>query len=85
MQEHIRKHFKYPSKALKNDIQGKVNIMFKIDKTGEVIDVKTNGPNFLLENEAKRIIAKLKKFKPGTVNGIPVIRPYAIPITFKLQ
>lgn len=85
IQEHIKANFRYPAKAQRNKIQGKVNIIFKIDKTGEVIDIRTKGPDIILEEEAQRIISKLKKFIPGTINGDPVIVPYSIPITFKLN
>jgi len=66
-------------------IQGRVNVMFVIDKDGSITDINMRGPNANLEKEAKRIISKLPKMTPGKQRGTAVKVPFAIPITFKLQ
>ncbi len=87
MYEHINENFTYPEEAAKNDIQGKVMIVFLIDKTGMVSEIETKGPKngALLEAEAKRIIALLPQFKPGMQKGKAVKVKYAMPLMFKLQ
>jgi len=35
--------------------------------------------------ESKRIIERLKTWKPGRVNGMPVKTPIVLPITFELK
>jgi len=63
----------------------KINVMFKIDTNGDIIDVQTRAPHPKLEQEAQRVINALPKMKPGKQRGNPVIVQYAIPIIFKVQ
>jgi len=85
MQEHIRLHFRYPKAAQRKKIEGKVYLMFIINKEGEISKIRTRGPDEILENEAIRIIQLLPKMKPGKQNGKPVNVPFSIPINYKLQ
>lgn len=82
--DHIINHFRYPKEALNKKIQGRVIVLFIINKEGEIEKISTKGPHPLLENEAFRIISRLPKMKPGMQKGKPVKVKYAIPITFKL-
>ncbi|EAR02337.1 M56 family metallopeptidase [Maribacter sp. HTCC2170] len=82
---HIKKHFSYPIKAQELGIQGRVNILFSIASNGMINNIKTKGPNELLEEEAKRIIGKLPRMTPGKHKGKVVHVPFSIPISFKLQ
>jgi len=83
---HIKKNLNYPSFAYQNNIQGRVLAQFVINKNGEVTDLNLRGPyrGELLEEEAKRIINKLPKFKPGKHNGKTVKVKYGVPISFKI-
>jgi periplasmic protein TonB len=87
MAKHIKKHQQYPEKAQEDNIQGRVSVLFVIDKDGGISNVQVRGPKGgeLLEKEAKRVIEKLPKFKPGMQRGKPVKVKYSQPITFKLQ
>jgi len=85
MQKHIAKNFVYPEVAQARGLQGKVSIMFIIDKGGNVTDLKVRGPNSILEDEAIRIIKLLPKMGSGLQNGKAVRVPYSIPITFRLN
>lgn len=83
--EHIRKNFKYPEEAQEQGIQGRVNVIFRINGEGDIGDIRKRGPHELLEDEAVRIIARLPKMTPGKQEGKPVTVPFSIPITFKLD
>ncbi|MFC4218660.1 energy transducer TonB [Flagellimonas marina] len=85
MQKHIQKYFRYPESAQEMGLQGRVNIIFTIQKDGSIGDVQLRGPHEILEKEAARIISKLPKMTPGKQRGTPVKVPFSIPITFKLQ
>mgnify|MGYP003115700924 CR=1 FL=1 len=85
IQEHIIKQFTYPDVAVELGIEGKVFVQFIIDKTGYITNIRTRGPDKLLEKEANRIIAALPQMTPGQQRGRPVKVPYTIPITFRLQ
>jgi periplasmic protein TonB len=85
IQEHIKKNFQYPEIAQEMGIQGRVNVMFTIDKDGSITNVKMRGPDANLEKEAARIISKLPKMIPGKQRGKPVRVPFSVPITFRLN
>ncbi|SDM62467.1 energy transducer TonB [Kriegella aquimaris] len=84
VQEHINKNFQYPPIALEMGIQGKVYVQFVINTEGHVTNIRTRGPDKLLEQEAERIIAALPKMTPGKQRGRAVNVPYSIPVTFRL-
>jgi len=81
--EHVNINFKFPELALELEIHGKVYVMFAIDKYGNVSDLKSRGPDKVLEKEAERIISLLPKMIPAKQRGKPVRVPYSIPIHFK--
>ncbi|MAU16195.1 MAG: energy transducer TonB [Muricauda sp.] len=85
MQKHIRKNFRYPEIAQEMGVQGRVSVIFVIQKDGSIGDIRMRGPDKNLEAEAMRIIKKLPKMTPGKQRGRPVKVPFSIPITFKLQ
>ena len=85
IQNHVRKHFRYPQTALELGVQGRVFIQFIILKDGSIKIKNFRGPDKRLEKEAVRIINKLPKMKPGEQRGTPVNVPFSIPITFRLS
>jgi len=85
MQKHISKNFRYPEIAQEMGVQGRVSVMFTIQKDGSIGNVRMRGPDKNLEKEAARIIDKLPKMTPGKQRGRAVRVPFSIPITFKLQ
>ncbi|EID73018.1 energy transducer TonB [Imtechella halotolerans] len=85
LDKHVLKTFKYPLEAKNLQIQGKVYVVFKINKDGTVSIMNTKGPAKLLEAEAERIIEKLPPLIPGKSGGRSVSVSFAYPIVFKLQ
>jgi protein TonB len=85
MQKHIVKNFRYPEIAQEMGVQGRVNVMFTIQKDGSIGNIRYRGPDKNLEAEALRIIEKLPRMTPGKQRGRAVRVPFSIPITFKLQ
>jgi TonB family protein len=82
--KHVRDNFNYPQQAKDEGISGRVYVQFIIDTDGSAKNIKTRGPNQILEDEAKRIINLLPRFTPGKNNGTPVEVTFSLPITFKL-
>jgi hypothetical protein len=62
-----------------------VFVMFKIDKEGNIVDVKSRAPHPTLEDEAIRVIQSLPKMKPGKFKGKEVGVKYSLPIAFKVN
>ncbi|WP_299556806.1 M56 family metallopeptidase [Seonamhaeicola sp.] len=62
----------------------RINVIFKIDKEGNVTGVRSRAPHPDLEEEAKRVINALPKMIPGEHNGETVNVPYSLPIIFQV-
>ncbi|MBP0904644.1 energy transducer TonB [Mariniflexile gromovii] len=63
----------------------RINVIFKIDKTGEVVGIRARAPHPGLEKEAARVIGMLPKMQPGKQRGKAVTVPYSLPIVFQVQ
>jgi len=68
-------------------ISGKQRIysQFTIDKEGNITDIKVRGPHSVLEKEAKRVINRIPKMKPGIQQNKPVGVRYTLPIIYNAQ
>jgi TonB family protein len=77
---------KYPKKARRKGIEGKVVVKFVIEKNGEVGEatvVKSVSP--LLDQEALRVVQSMPPFRPGTQRGKPVRVMFHLPFNFALN
>lgn len=63
----------------------RISVVFKIDKKGNVVGVRSRAPHPRLEQEAARVINSLPKMKPGTQRGEAVNVTYSLPIVFLVQ
>ena len=81
----LKEHIKYPPKAAKKRIQGRVDVEFMVDKTGKVHDVRVvESVDKDLDREAVRVCKLLPDFIPATVNGEPVEVLFKLPIKFNI-
>ena len=82
----IQKAVRYPSLALRNQVEGRVYVSFTVDSKGEVTDVKVvKGLGSGLDEETMRAIKTLPRFIPGKQNGREVSVSFTVPITFKIE
>lgn len=81
---HVIKNF---NTKVEKDISGRqrISVQFKIDKSGNVKDVKARAAHPELEKEAVRVVNLLPKMKPGEQNGKNVTVVYALPIVFEIN
>jgi TonB family protein len=80
----ISANLKYPEKALKAGISGKVYVSFIISSTGKVKNAiinKSVSPS--LNDEAIRVISSMPEWKPGSQGGKPVDVQMLVPVEFK--
>ena len=63
----------------------RILVIFKIDKSGYITDIRARAPHPRLEKEAKRVIGLIPRMKPGKQRGQAVIVPYSLPIIFTVQ
>lgn len=81
--KHVHKHF---DSDIAQDLgltagKKKVYVQFKIDKTGEIVDIRARGPHSRLEKEAVRVVQLLPQMTPGKQRTKPVRVSYTLPIT----
>jgi periplasmic protein TonB len=82
----IYDNVKYPEEASINNIEGKVTVKFVVSTDGSVKRVEIlKGADPLLNEEAKRVISLLPKWKPGKNNGDPAAVWFIVPVTFTLK
>lgn len=70
------------------DLESGVNrvyVLFKIDKDGNITEVKSRAPHKKLEEEAIRLISSMPKMTPGKHKGKTVGVKYALPIAFMVE
>ncbi|MGZ2371238.1 energy transducer TonB [Ancylomarina sp. YFZ004] len=85
-QKWICHHLRYPIKAQKEGVVGKVYVGFVINEEGKVVNVKVVKPvHPLLDAEAKRVVERMPKWKPGKHEGKFVRISYTFPINFQLS
>lgn len=82
----IRNNQQYPADARRLGIEGKVSVMFIIEKDGSVSNIKiTSGVHASLDKEAIRIVSLFPKWIPGMQNGKPVKCQFVLPIPFPVR
>lgn len=86
VQQFVQKKF---DTDLANDLglEGKqrISVQFKIDKNGNITDVRARAPHPRLEQEAIEVVKSLPKMTPGMQRGKPVGVLYALPILFQVE
>lgn len=65
--------------------RNRVSVSFKINKNGDIVNVRARGPHPRLEREAVNVIKALPKMKPGEQRGQKVGVLYGLPINFVVQ
>ena len=84
--EFLNRNLTYPTMAKENGIQGKVWIGFMVDKLGNISNVEVlKGIGGGCDEEAKRVVEMMPRWKPGTQDGKPVNVKFRFPINFTLQ
>lgn len=88
LMQFLQSNLKYPSHLKEYNFKGTVYLSFIINREGEVtgLDVLrgvSESKDF--ENEAKRVVARMPKWKPGRQNGQNVNVYFMLPISFSLR
>lgn len=86
IKEYFSKHLRYPRKAVRNNIEGKVFVTFTINEDGRISDVTLGkGIDPACDKEALRLISNMPPWKPGRYKGKPAKSSYTMPVVFKLE
>ena len=80
-----KEHFKYPSEAMENRIEGRVYISFIVECDGSISFVKVlESPSDILSLEALRLVMSMPKWEPAKKDGQPVRRSFILPIMYRI-
>jgi protein TonB len=63
----------------------RIFVTFRINKFGDVDDVRARAPHASLEKEAIKIVKSLPHMTPGKQRGVPVGVSYGLPIIFQIE
>lgn len=63
----------------------RIFVMFKIDKTGGITEIRARAPHPRLQKEAERVVRTLPRMTPGKQRGRPVAVRYSLPISFQVE
>lgn len=86
MYKFLSDNMKYPKKARKKRIQGKVYIQFIVEKDGRVSNVTVlRGIGYGCDEEAVRVVKMMPKWKPAIQRGKNVRVRYKLPVSFVLS
>ena len=85
------KVMKFVQKKFNTDLAGdlglegrqRISVQFKIDKNGNVVNVRARAPHPKLEQEAVKVVNALPKMIPGKQRGKAVGVLYSLPILFQ--
>jgi TonB family protein len=81
----IRDNMQYPQSAKQSRIQGTVYVRFTVDRYGNITDPEIiRTVNAALDKEALRLVKKMPRWKPATINSYPRAMQTTQPIRFVL-
>ncbi|MPM55156.1 hypothetical protein SDC9_101949 [bioreactor metagenome] len=86
LMDFISRHLRYPATAWEDSVEGRVIIIFTVERSGDTDNHKVvRGVREDLDNEALRV-AKLLKFEvPAIQRGKPVRVRFTLPVVFDLK
>jgi TonB family protein len=75
----------YPTKAIENNIEGTVQVSFKVERNGIPDEFKIlKGIGYGCDDELINTIKRLGGWIPGIENGRPVVMVQTVSVEFKL-
>ena len=82
----LHDHIKYPQICIEQNVQGRVQVAFVVNRDGSIVDVKvTRSPDPNLSKEAERVVKMMPKWKPAKQNNKTVRSRFNLPVNFRLS
>ncbi len=86
LKQYFKKAIIYPQSAIEDNIQGKVNVKFVVNQSGEIENAKViRSIHPLLDEEALRVVNSMPTWKPALQNGEYVSVWRTLPVSFVLS
>lgn len=84
MYQYIADNFEYPEDAAKRSVNGKIEVEFTIEKSGDVTLVGIlKGLDYSIDDEVLRLLKGMPRWVPATRNGVPVRYKVSMPLTIR--
>lgn len=84
MYEYITNNFIYPEEAQKRSVNGKMEVEFTVEKSGDITYVGIlKGLDYSIDEEVLRLLKAMPRWTPATKNGVPVRYKVSMPITIR--
>ena len=84
--EFLQTNIKYPKDAIKQEVGGRVMVMFVVETDGSISNVRVARNVFpSLDEEAVRVVKTMPKWKPGKEKGRLVRVNYTLPVVFSIK
>ncbi|MBP3519448.1 MAG: TonB family protein [Parabacteroides sp.] len=83
----IQTNIQYPLSAVRDSVQGRVNVAFMIDTVGNTFnhEILKGGIREDLNQEALRVTRLIKFEAPAFQKDRPIITRYVVPVDFRLR
>jgi len=86
MIEFLQTNLNYPKDAKKQNVGGRILVMFVVEADGSISNVRVAKKVFpSLDAEALRVVKAMPKWNPGKEKGKPVRVNFTLPIVFSLK
>ncbi len=83
MIEFLQTNLNYPKDAKKQNVGGRILVMFVVEADGSISNVRVAKKIFpSLDAEALRVVKAMPKWNPGKEKGKPVRVNFSLPIVF---
>ena len=84
MYQYISDNFEYPEEAQKRSVNGKMEVEFTVEKSGDITYVGIlKGLDYSIDEEVLRLLKAMPRWTPATKNGVPVRYKVSMPITIR--
>lgn len=84
MYQYISDNFVYPEEAEKRSVNGKMEVEFTVEKSGDITYVGIlKGLDYSIDEEVLRLLKAMPRWTPATKNGVPVRYKVSMPITIR--
>jgi TonB family protein len=84
MYKYISDNFEYPEEAKRRSVNGKIEVEFTVEKSGDITYVGIlKGLDYSIDDEVLRLLKAMPRWTPATKNGVPVRYRVSMPITIR--
>ena len=80
----VKQEFKYPRKAIRRGIQGRVVVLLEVDRKGILSIKEFQEGDPILQKRVRKMFKKFPKLSPALQRGKPIEVRYLYPIVFRI-